>query len=183
MIRYLIGEFKSVFTSNYTFVQKRPAEAGSSNMERVDVDDLSLLHVELSNGAVGTIEASRISTGKVDELIIEIYGNKGALRFNLMNPNWLYYYDATEPNEPVGGKRGFKRIETLQRYSDTELTSCRRASVGWQRFHIESQYRFIKSIINDEDPKPDFSDGLAVQKILEASYISSQNKTWVKVDQ
>lgn len=182
MIRYLVGEFKAVFANNYTFVQQRPVKAGSSKMERVEVDDLSLLHAELKNGAVGTVEASRISTGSVDELIIEIHGDKGSLRFNLMDPNWLYYYDTGESNEPLGGKRGFKRIETLQRYTDTDLTSCSRASVGWQRFHIESQYNFLKSIINNEDPKPDFSDGLAVQKILEASYLSAQNKSWVNID-
>lgn len=182
LVRYLIGECEAVLAHNYTFIKKRPIERGSTQMEEVDVDDLSILQLKLKNGAVGTVEASRVSTGSIDELKIEIQGNKGAVRFNLMDPNWLYFYDATEKNEPLGGNRGFKQIETLQRYPDSALPTCSRASVGWQHFHIASQYNFIRSILEDSKPEPGFEDGLAVQKIMEAACCSSKEGRWIQLN-
>lgn len=181
LVRYLLGECEAVLASSYTFIKRRPVTKGARQMEEVDVDDVSFLHLRLRSGAVGTVEASRVSTGSIDELKIEIQGDKGAIKFNLMDPNWLYFYDATDKNEPLGGDRGFKRIETLQRYPDSDLQACARASVGWLRFHVASQYNFIKAILDDLTPEPGFEDGLAVQRIMEAAYISSKEKKWVNL--
>ena len=80
---------------------------------------------------------------------------------------------------PLEGELGFKRIETLQRYPDSDLHACARASVGWLRFHIASQYSFIRAILEDLTPEPSFEDGLAVQRIMEAAYLSSEEKKWI----
>ncbi|GAG38824.1 unnamed protein product, partial [marine sediment metagenome] len=60
------------------------------------------------------------ATGSNDELRIEIHGSRGAIYFNLMDPNWLWVYDTKDPQEPVGGLRGFKKIETIQRYPEPD---------------------------------------------------------------
>ncbi|KPJ86773.1 MAG: hypothetical protein AMS17_10970 [Spirochaetes bacterium DG_61] len=181
LIRYLMGDCKSVFASMYTIIDSRPVHGGSDQREKVDVDDVAYLQLILNNGIIGTVEASRLSTGSVDELTIEIQGDKGAVKFNLMDPNWLYFYNAEEENIAFGGEKGFKRIESLQRYPESDLIACSRTSVGWQRFHIESQYSFIKSIIHNQDPDPDFLEALEVQKIMEAAYISAEHKRWINL--
>jgi predicted dehydrogenase len=58
-------------------------------MEKGDVDDVAFLPLALKNGAVGTVEASRLSPGSLDELKIEIQGQGGALRFNLMDLSFI----------------------------------------------------------------------------------------------
>jgi predicted dehydrogenase len=179
LVLYLVGQCKSVFASMYTFVDSRPAWSGSDQMESVDVDDVAILQLVLKNGAVGTIEASRLSTGSLDELRIEIQGERGAIRFNLMDPNFLYFYNIEEKSDPFGGERGFKRIECMQRYSNSDLQACSRTSVGWQRFHLESQYRYIQSIINDSETEPNFNDALRVQQIMESAYSSAEQNRWV----
>ncbi|GAH82976.1 unnamed protein product, partial [marine sediment metagenome] len=88
-------------------------------------------------------------------------------------------YDVMNKNEPLEGELGFKRIETLQHYPDSDLHACARASVGWLRFHIASQYSFIRAILEDLTPEPSFEDGLAVQRIMEAAYLSSEEKKWI----
>jgi predicted dehydrogenase len=179
LVRYLLGECEAVLANNYTLIKRRPIEKEAKQTEEVDVDDLSILQLRLKNGAIGTVEASRVSTGSIDELKIEIQGDKGAVRFNLMDPNWLYFYDVMNKNEPLEGELGFKRIETLQHYPDSDLHACARASVGWLRFHIASQYSFIRAILEDLTPEPSFEDGLAVQRIMEAAYLSSEEKKWI----
>lgn len=102
LLRYLLGEFASVFAEARTLITRRPTEDGEE-LEEVDVDDLAILQLRLSNGGIGTVKVSRRAAGANDELKFEIYGSKGALAFNLMDPNWLYFYDATEEGEPLGG--------------------------------------------------------------------------------
>ncbi|MGQ9478241.1 MAG: Gfo/Idh/MocA family protein [Candidatus Bipolaricaulia bacterium] len=173
LLRYLLGEFTSVFAETRTLITKRPSP-DRRGTEKVDVDDLALLQLRLRNGAIGTVEVSRCAAGANDELKFEIYGSRGGLAFNLMEPNWLYFYDAAEEGEPLGGRRGFTRIETVQRYPEPAVFPYPRAPVGWCRFHIASQYQFIKAIALDLPPEPDFENGLAVQRIIEAAYLSAE---------
>ncbi len=93
MMRFLIGDFESVSARLETYIKERPAAAGSTDMVAVTVDDLAILTLRAANGAIGTLEASRLATGTVDDLRFEIHGTRGALSFDLMNPNWLMAYD------------------------------------------------------------------------------------------
>lgn len=53
--------------------------------------------VNWRTAAVGTIEANKLATGENDGLKIELYGEYGALKFDLMDLNYLYYYDNSHP--------------------------------------------------------------------------------------
>lgn len=173
LLRHLLGEFASVFAEMRTLIPRRPSP-DRRGVEEVDVDDLALLQLRLQNGGMGTVEVSRCAAGTNDDLKFEIYGSKGGLAFNLMDPNWLYFYDATEEGEPLGGRGGFTRIETVQRYPEPAVFPFPRSPVGWCRFHIASQYQFIEAIALDLAPEPNFEDGLAVQRVIEAAYLSAE---------
>ncbi|MBT9165407.1 MAG: Glucose-6-phosphate 3-dehydrogenase [Chloroflexi bacterium] len=178
MLQYLLGEFNSVFANTKTITKRRPSKDGQA-VEEVDVDDIAILQLKLKNGGIGTIETSRFATGTNDDLRIEVDGSKGSLVFNLMDPNWLFFYDATEEDKPTGGRKGFKRIETVQHYPEPAVFPYPKSTVGWSRFHIASQYQFIKAIALDLPPEPSFEDGLAVQRVIEAAYLSSEQGEWI----
>lgn len=121
LLRYLLGEFDSVFADTKTIIKRRPSKDGQA-VEEVDVDDIAILQLRLKNGGgIGTVETTRLATGTNDELRIEVHGSRGGLSFNLMDPNWLYFYDATEEDKLIGGRRGFKRIETVQHYPEPDI--------------------------------------------------------------
>jgi predicted dehydrogenase len=181
LIRFLLGEYESVQTLTETFIKERPVPGQPSEKAAVEVDDLALMMVRMANGAVGTVEVSRLATGTNDELRLEIHGQEGALRFNLMDPNWLYVYDAREPGDPIGGERGFKAIETVQRYPPPAVLPGPKFSVGWMRFFFASQYDFITSLADGRPTRPDFVDGMKVQEVMEAGYISASEKRWVSL--
>ncbi len=76
----------------------------------MDVDDLALLQMRLARGgALGLAEFSRMGTGAVNDLRLEIYGEQGAIKLSLEDPDWLEVYDARVPDRPLGGARGFTR--------------------------------------------------------------------------
>ncbi len=181
LLRYLLGEYESVYASLETFIKKRPRIDNPQEKADVKVDDLALLQIRMENGAIGTVEASRIATGTNDELRIEIHGTQGAVYFNHMDPNWLYVYDNREKDAPFGGNRGFKKIEAVQRYPKPAVLPGPKFAIGWMRYHIQSQYEFITSITEDSPNAPSLIDGYKVQEIMEAAHLSSQTKSWVRL--
>lgn len=162
---YLVGNFATVnaYVRNYTSPDKR-------------TDDLAILSVETASGASGVLEASKIATGSNDEVRFEIYGSDGALAFNSMEPNWLWAYNMNDSDSPIGGHRGFKKIETVQRYPDATGIPLSKFSIGWIRSHIACLHSFLYSLMHEKPASPSFEDGLAVQKIIESAYESAKLK-------
>ncbi|PID57770.1 hypothetical protein CSB45_05965 [candidate division KSB3 bacterium] len=181
LMRWLLGEFQSVRAVTHTYIKERPLTNGAKETGPVTVDDAAWLQVSLANGGIGTIEASRFSTGVLDELRFEICGEKGALRFNLMDGNWLYWYDASRKSGAYGGERGWLRLETVHHYPGASIP-VPRAILGWSRTHAENQYQFLKALVEGKTPQPNVLDGLRTQYILDAAYASAERGGWVRVE-
>lgn len=180
LTRYLLGEFATVQCTTRTFVKERPRTAGSDELEPVDVDDAAWLQARLASGAEGTLHASRFATGTTDDLVFEIYGRLGALRFSLMDLNWLDWFDARRPDGPRGGERGWTRVESVARYPGA-ATPPGRAPLGWDRTHAENQYTFLRSIVQGQSPQPGINDGLRAQLVIDSAYAAAQAGGWVDV--
>jgi predicted dehydrogenase len=182
LIRHFLGEFESVRALTRTYIVERPVKRGTQEKGLVTVDDAVWLQIKLKSGAMGTLEASRFATGALDDLRIEICGEKGALRFDLMDANWLYWFDASRKGGPLGGDRGWVRLETVQHYPGASIPTPR-SIVGWTRPHAETQYTFLKAVTEGKTPQPNIIDGLRTQLVLDAAYASAESGDWVRVDQ
>jgi predicted dehydrogenase len=180
LLYMLMGEFGSVQASLDTLIKERPVSAGSSETVPVDVDDIALMHLRMTDGTLGLVEISRMGTGLTNELIIEIYGEKGSLRFDASDPSWLEVYDVRDPGSPLGGMRGFRRVETVQRYDGAKIPDWTMPP-DFVRTHAECQYQFLKAVAEDRSPHPDFADGMHVQAVMEAAIQSSAQGRWVSV--
>ncbi len=181
LARHLVGEIVRVFAQLPTFIGERPTAPGSAEREPVDVDDYAALLVETESGATGIIEASRMASGSNDRLWFEIYGEHGALRWDLEDPLWLYAFDARAPGEPIGGRRGWTRIECVQRYPAPAALPGEKCAPGWERFHAAAQYHFLECICQGREPSPSLADGAQCQFVLEAAQVSAQRRGWVEV--
>jgi len=156
-----------------TLIKERSAAKGSAEMARVDVDDIALLQARTAAGTLGTVEISRMGTGATNDLTFEVFGDRGALRFDLNEPAWLHVYDARTADSPLGGGRGFRRIEAVSRYPGQRAPDWT-MSPDFMRSHAECQYQFIRSIWDDRAPAPSFDDGLHIQRIMDAAKRSSE---------
>ncbi len=183
LTRHLLGDIAEVFHLGETMIKERPLKEDPSKMRPVEVDDLSILLLRLKNGAVGTLESSRLATGVQDEVRFEAHGSQGAIRFNLMQPNFLEFYDATIPEEVYGGQRGFKAIECVARYPKPATLPGPKNTIGWERFHVHSIYNFITHVLEGKPTQPDIRDGAKTQSILEAALQSSKTNQWTNVDE
>lgn len=181
LTRHLLGEFDEVFHRGETFIKERPLPDNPDKTAPVEVDDISILLFKLKNGAVGTLESSRLANGVQDEIRFEAHGDKGAIRFNLMQPNFLEFYDATAPGGDFGGERGFKAIECVARYPKPASLPGPKNTIGWERFHVHCLYHFVQAIVDGAQPHPSIIDGAMTQAILEAALESGASKQWTKV--
>lgn len=173
LIRFLIGEFESVQGHLETFVKERPLAGSSGKTGRVTVDDVAWFRARMADGSIGTVEASRFATGAMDDLNFFIHGEKGAIRFHLMDPSYLYWFDEALPGGDYGGERGWRRIETAGYYPGAKAPPAR-APVGWVRSHAENQYAFLKALAEGRTISPGITDGLRTQLVLDAVEKSSE---------
>jgi predicted dehydrogenase len=180
LIRFLMGDFKKIYSKLEVFVKERPMAGSPGQMCEVDVEDIALMMFELENGALGTLEATKVATGANDEIRLEIHGEKGAIRFNSMQPNYLEVYDTRDAEDPIGGWRGFKSLETVQRYPKPAASfPGPKFSVGWIRYHAGNSYDFVKNIADKTKPDADMLAGYKVQEVIEAGVISDREKKWI----
>lgn len=180
LTNYLIGPIDRVVCDANIIYPTRPNAKGE--MVPVEADDIMLMLAKLPNGATGTIEASKLATGAEDEMRFEIHGDKGAIRFNCMQPNYLEFYDLSQPESPLGGTRGWTNIACIQRFDKPGgAFPGPKFSIGWIRSHMHSAYNFLEAIANGTQPHPSLADGLALQRMLAAAQRSSDTGNWVEL--
>jgi len=178
MMYYLLGEYSSLLAKTQTAYETRPD--GSGNRVEIETDDATYIIAQMKCGAVGTVEASKVATGTNDELRFEIHGDKGAIRFNLMEPNWLEYYDNTALEAPLGGVKGFTKIESVQRYDAPGGSfPSSKGSIGWLRGHVHCLYSFLSHVHDGTKANPSAEDGAYIQYVMDKAYESSRSGCWV----
>ena len=179
-VTYLCGDIESVMGMEQIAYPTRLGMNGEK--WQTNADEAFYMLCKLPEGCCGTVIASKVHTGTNDDLAIEIYGERGALKYSLMDPNWLYFYDNTIPDTPIGGERGFTRIECVGRYeAPGGVFPSPKAPAGWLRAHVTSYMKFLSAVHSNEKFSPDFEDGATVQRIMEAAYRSAELGRFVDV--
>lgn len=149
-----------------------PVRVGRDGSQwQTNADESFYLMGVTEGGAKGTVTVGKLQVGTNDELAFEIYGEKGALRFSLMEPNHLGFYDATAPDAPIGGERGFVNIDCVGRYPDLIFPSPK-APAGWLYGHLASMHAFLSAVAEGRTFAPSFEDGAYVQAVMDAAYRS-----------
>ena len=181
LLTWLIGMPQRVFCRTFTLYSRRPAPGGG--LESALSEDHAQMLLELEGGAVGSVEASKIATGSNDELIVEVRGDRGALRWSSMDINYLYFYDNTLPEGAYGALRGFTQIESVGRYpAPGGRFLPPKNSVGWERGHLHCYYTFLDAVARGVRPDGDIAEGARLQRMMEAMKQSDASGTWVAVE-
>jgi len=180
MIYYLLGEYERMSMQSILLYPQRLDAKG--NMTKVETEDHVVINAKMKSGAIGTLEASKIIIGSNDDLDIEIYGTKGAAKFQLKNPSYLYIYDTRDEEGPIGGKRGYKAVETLNKDPGSKSNfPGPRFAIGWLRGHIGCQSNFLKCVYENKPAVPSLKDGAYIQKIMNKLYRVNNSEQWISV--
>jgi len=171
MARYLLGEFSWVQCHTRTFITQRPKTPGNRDLGTVDVDDWGLCTVGLESGALGTIEATRMSGGMGDSTRMEIFGSKGSILVDLKDPLHCEYYDQ-QGNQYHTGSLDFSEPEGERKVS--AFWPPAKMSLGpFLNAHVACIYDFLHYIKEGKQSPLNFDDAVRSQEVLEAAYISA----------
>ena len=182
LLWWLIGPFQSACCNSRIWSPERPSLDKPGEKLTIDVEEAAVILLRAADGSFGTIEASKIATGSEDELRFEIHGRYGAIRFNLMQPNYLEVYNERAGGGDFGGKKGWQRLACVHKYPPPGgKFPGPKFTVGWLRGHIHSLYSFLKSIAEDSEPSPSLSDGIHLQRVLEAIRESAEKQSWIEL--
>jgi len=166
LIYYLCGEIVSVKGQSQIAYPTRIGLDG--NVWNTNADEAFYMICKTAGGAVGTIEASKIAVGSNDDINLAVYGEKGSIKFSLMEPNWLMFYDGTAEDGNFGGYKGYTKIECCGRYAPPGgIFPSFKAPIGWLRGHMHSMYSFLDACHNGKNAVPSLTDGAHVQKVLQ----------------
>jgi len=187
LAHYLVGDVGEVVGMMETFIKQRPLPTGMSGlsakasrkMGKVTVDDAVLALARFKNGALGSFEATRFALGRKNGQRIEINGSKGSIVFELERMNELQFYRG----EDQPGRQGFRLIQvTESQHPFIQAYWPPGHIIGYEHSFINTVKDFLEAIAAGKHSiKPDFEDGLKVQKVLAAIEKSCKTKRWVKV--
>jgi predicted dehydrogenase len=171
-VLFLLGERVTEVSGRlHTFVERRP---GKDGLEDVTVDDAAWATLSLASGAIASVEVSRVATGQKNSLKLEVYGDKGAIIFDLENLNELRFLDATMPVR----EQGFRRILVSEpEHPYLEAWWPQGHIIGWEHTFTHEIRDFLTAISTGTPPSPSFEDGLDVQRILNAIEESAAAKS------
>jgi predicted dehydrogenase len=157
---YLNGPITEVAGMMHTFAPGR------------DVDDATLAMARFANGSIGTFEATRYAVGCRNRNAFEIHGAKGMARFDLEDLNWLEFLDATDARN-VQGARRLLVTGPDQPYSANFWKPGH--IIGYEHTFIAALGDFLRALDSGEPFHPNFEDGVAVERVLDAVQASTTN--------
>jgi len=176
----LAGPFASALCVSRVWSPRRPSLDRPGEMVTIDAEEAAAMLLRSADGAFGMLDISKIATGKENEMLLEIHGRYGAIRFNLDEPNYLEIYDARRPDGPLGGSSGWQRLACIQKYPPPgDKFPGGKNSLGWMRAFIHSIYSFLCAIAEGRQGSPTLAEGIHRQRLLEALLRSAEDATWV----
>jgi len=171
----LIGPIKTLCCDLDTVYTERTGESGK---ETVSNDDHAQFVCRFTSGVMGHLYFSRVATGRKMGYCYDIYGSKGAIRFDQEDQNalWLYRMEGDE------AQRGFRKILTNTAHPDY-VNFCLGPGhgTGYQDQIIIEARDFLAAIEDGESRWPTFRDGMLVNQVVEAACLSHEEQRWVEV--
>jgi predicted dehydrogenase len=175
LARFLVGEITEVSGLLETFVPERPLPEGRG-MGKVDVDDAALALVRFASGAIGTVEGTRFAPGRKNHNRFEVNGSRGSLAFDLERMNELELYEETGPES------GFRTILATDASHPYVAAWWPPGHIlGYEHTFVHTVRDFVAALAGGGAMKPDFEDGLANQRVLDAIERSAASRRWERV--
>ncbi len=177
----LAGPITEVMAEIETVHKMRPVEGGKmGEMAAVDNDDQAQIICRFASGVLGSLYISRVATGRKMGYAYDIYGTKGAIRFDQEDQNALWLYVGTDPTN----RQGFRKILTGPEHPDYQSFCLGPGhGTGYQdQITIEAR-DFLEAIADGKPRWPTFADGWAVNSVIESCWRSHMLRGWVDVEQ
>jgi len=187
-ITEVVGSLSETFVKERDIINEGPkggiaggTSGAAGKKGKSDVDDALLFLARFKGGAVASFEATRLATGNQNKNGLEINGDKGSIRFNFEDMNYLEFYDATVDRKQQGWSKimvthGGDHPYVGNWWPDAHI-------IGYEHGFINQTADMLNIIAGKPPvvPMPDFEDAYKTQQVLEAAVVSAAERRPVKI--
>lgn len=185
----LIGPIASVSGTMETFITDRPLPTpGGTHYDRgrpgdptgaVTNEDYAAAMTIFESGARGTFESSRSIIGPESQMAFDVYGTKGALRWNLETMNELEVFLVDEVGK---APRGYTKVYAGDRYPyHGHFVPGDANPIGYEDLKVIENYEFLSSVARGEQHDPGFAEAVDYVSFQAAWLRSCESKSWSDV--
>lgn len=174
----------------YTERPKLPVGTGThfavidnGEMAPVENEDYAGMLIRVGNsahgsGAVGTLEASRVSVGPRAQYALEIYGTEGSLTWDFERMNELELAVGRS-----GPHVGFTRVMAGPGFGDfARFQPGAGTSMGYDDLKVVEAKKFLLAHLGQGQLQADVHDALAANRVVYAAEKSALEGMWVAVE-
>ena len=167
LIRDAAGPITEVSGQLQTFVEERSPADATDETRPVTVDDAYTAAVQFDNGAIGTLEASRVCRGHKNDHGVEIHGSEGSVKFGLERLNELEVL--------TGDARGYETVLVTDE-SDPFVEHWWPPGhmLGWEHTFVHENATFLDAVVEGGEFSPTFEEAYYVQQVLGAIQESAE---------
>ncbi|MBJ7536191.1 Gfo/Idh/MocA family protein [Marinomonas transparens] len=178
MAHYLVAPIAQVCADLQTVHKQRPIAGTTEQMGEVENDDQVHMMVRFANGAIGTLESSRIAWGRKNGLWFEVTGTKGSLIYDQERLSELQLYTQNEAKN----RQGFRRILTGPDHPDyAHFCVSAGHGLGYNDMKAVEVRDLIEGILTEAPLWPDFRAAYQVNQVCDAAETSYQEARWVSL--
>ncbi len=185
----LVGPITRVAGTMKTFIKDRPlAKPGGSHYDTgrpgdptgpVTNEDYAAAMVVFESGARGTFEASRAIMGPESQMAFDVYGTKGALRWNLETMNQMEVFLVDDAGL---APRGYTTVYAGDRYPfHGHFVPGDANSIGYEDLKVIENHQFLTAVASGEQHEPGFAQAVEYVSFQDAWIRSCSTGTWTDV--
>ncbi len=186
----LLGPITEVSGTRETFIRERPLpKAGGTHYDRgqpgdptgeVTNEDYAAAMVRFANGARGTFESSRAIIGPESQMAFDVYGTKGALRWNLETMNEMQVFLVDDDGR---APRGYTTVYAGDRYPyHGHFVPGDANAIGYEDLKVIENYEFLTAVATGEQHRPGFSEAVDYVSFQSAWLRSCESGAWETVN-
>lgn len=190
MAHFLVGHMHRVVGSSHTFITERPIQTpgtgthydvatGQEEQGAVTNEDYVSALVRFQNGVQGMIEACRVINGAKCDMSFEVYGTKGALKWNMEKMNELHFQ---RRNSDQPAQDGYTELLSGPAHPyHADFNPAWGLAIGYDDTKVIEAYNFLQSIASGQQREPGFKEAYHVAQVQEAITRSWETDRWETV--
>lgn len=174
----VMGDITRVNAISKIVVPERPKKAGSTEMQKVENEDIMSFLCEYANGAIGTITADRVATGRKNYLTFEIQGTEGSVFYDLerMGEVQVYFHNDNERD------RGFRTVLLNPKHKGyVAFQPAGGISIAYNDMKILEVHELFAALTKGEPYACNFEFGYKIDRTVAAVDESARTQQWVEV--
>lgn len=136
-----------------------------------------MLH--LANGAIGSVNLSRIATGITDVFALEVYGDKGWAKFESPHSDEFYLCQPGQSDAGFDGPRQIIAGPAFPYFNDVACMPGRGVGTGYGENLIAEIQEFVVAVVGKGEVTVPFTEAIPTMQIIEAAEKAAQTRASV----